>query len=395
LVASESLDPLPEPLARLVKARGANVFRYRPHWEHSHFELIDSKRGEYVPISGAAFGTGPKCLPFYLMIYGDPESVPWSLQFILGANRCVGRLSIAGEALENYVTALLADFPGSPSDPYSVLVWAVDHGQDDITRVLRNQIADKLRVAVKSDAEMKCTFLDGMSAPSDATGHRLIAALTKEKPGLIVTTSHGTTGPSANGSDMREMLGLPVDELHKPLDPIALVADWQPSGAIWFCHACCSAGSDAPSNFSSLFDESTEMHRLLTSIAALGPSVAPWPERLLGAKAPLRAFIGHVEPTFDFTLQNPLTGESMTSALVSALYPGLFRRKPRMPLGFAFRGWFNNRSPMFTSWDFEQSRYDGKPEVVGKLLLYQLAMRDIQGTVILGDPAVLVPLRKD
>jgi hypothetical protein len=327
------------------------------------------------------------------MIYGSPKSVPWSLQFILGANRCVGRLSLVGDALENYIAALLTGFSTDASDPYSALIWAVDFGQDDITRVLRNQISLKVDDAMRTDVEMKCTFLDGMSSPRDATGERLSEALKRERPGLIVTTSHGTTGPLEDQSEMRETLGTPVDQTHNSLDPTKLLSAWKPGGAIWFCHACCSAGSDAPSSFASLFSESTDIHRLLKGVAALGPAVAPFPERLLGAKSPLRAYVGHVEPTFDFTLQSPFTGESMTSALVSALYPNLFRLRPRMPLGFAFRSWYDTRAPMFVSWNVEQSRYDGRADVVGKLLVYQLAMRDIQGTVILGDPSVLVPLR--
>ena len=49
---------------------------------------------------------------------------------------------------------------------------------------------------------------------------------------------------------------------------------WQPDGAIWYCHACCSAGSEAPSAFESLFAETTEVGRVLRSVASLGARVA-------------------------------------------------------------------------------------------------------------------------
>ena len=64
--------------------------------------------------------------------------------------------------------------------------------------------------------------------------------------------------------------------------------------------------------------------RCAGSVARLGAL----PQRLLGAKGPLRAFVAHVEPPFDWTLSAPTTGQHLTGPLVEAVNPNLFSRQP-------------------------------------------------------------------
>jgi hypothetical protein len=309
LVAAESLSSLPEPISRLVSARNAPVFHYRHSSEHRFALLRDTARGIDVDITSAARGMAKGELPYYLLIYGGPEVVPWRLQYVLNATRCVGRLPFEGEQLANYVAALTNNFADEPADPYTSVTWAADHGAEDITRLMRTQIALRVHREFKRDPEIgdRAIFLDGATKVEDGLGERLIDVVQARRPGLIITTSHGQTGPSLDPGEMARKLGVPVDQTNLALDVNALVKSWEPSGAVWYCHACCSAGSDSPSVFEPLFSETTDVGRLLRAVAGLGPRVAPLPLALLGAKRPLRAFIGHVEPTFDWTLQNPVS----------------------------------------------------------------------------------------
>jgi hypothetical protein len=393
LIVEEGLDPIPAPLKKLLAARKANVYYYRPGWEHAFTLLRDTKHAKDLSIASSPRGTDAGCLPFYLMIYGTPDRIPWDLQFVLGGNRCVGRLPLEGDHLANYVDALLDDFKASPSDAYSSVTWAVDLGSADITHLLRNQIASRVDAAIATDKEMTRTFVDGACPNESATANKLLLALAKYRPGLILTTSHGMTGPSNDAEQMRRMLGVPVDQDGAPLEAEELLNEWNPGGAVWYCHACCSAGSTTPSSFANLFSETSELRRVLKSVEALGPTVAQFPQKLLGAKSPLRAFVGHVEPTFDWTIRSPLNKQSLTGALVAAIYPNLFQTTPRTPVGLAFRDWSATQAPLFIAWDRAQLHYDGSPAVVEDLLRYQLAMRDIQSTVILGDPAAMIALR--
>lgn len=395
LVVAESLKKLPDPLSLLVAARKAPVFRFRPNWEHSLTLLRDTDRGIDVDVSGARRGTAKGALPYYLLIYGDPEQIPWALQFVLNANRCVGRLHLSGEALANYVNALMNAFANEPADPYSTVTWATDHGPDDITRLMRTHIALKVHTKLQGDSEIgaRARFLDGATTPADASRERLLEVLSEIKPGLIVTTSHGQTGPLDDRNSMLRMLGVPVDQEFRALDVASLCNAWSPAGAVWYCHACCSAGSETPSAFAPLFPDSSDIGRVLRAVADLKSQVAPLPTALLGAKRPLRAFIGHVEPTFDWTLRNPSTGQPLTDGIVSALYPNLFQVKPRTSVGHAFRDWYLKLASLYAMWGNARDLYNVGARNTAELMLYQLAARDVQSTVILGDPAALLPLR--
>jgi hypothetical protein len=112
---------------------------------------------------------------------------------------------------------------------------------------------------------------------------------------------------------MAASLGALVDGQHLTLDIDALLAAWQPDGAIWYAHACCSAGCDNVNSYKELVPAGSTLASVLDGVAALGAQVAPLPQRLLGAAKPLRAFIGHVEPTFDWTLRQPETGQVLTA----------------------------------------------------------------------------------
>jgi hypothetical protein len=389
LVMSEAAGEPPPAIRRLLKARGgARVFRFRPGWEHAFTLLRDTTGRRDVDVTGSDRGT----LPHYLLIYGRPDEVPWSLQYILSNNRAVGRLALEGEALDNYVDALVADFAGAAADPYRSVVWAVDHGEADITHLMRTLVAAKVHERYRGDPEMAAgaVFLDATTAPEAGRAAALIDALRASRPGMVVSTSHGQTGPLHDRDEMLRKLGLPVDQDYAALDPDALLAAWEPDGAVWYAHACCSAGSDSPTFYDRLFDPGSPTDAVLQAVASLGPRVAPLPQRLLGAKKPLRAFIGHVEPTFDWTLRQPANRQPLTSGVTEALYQNLYLRDP---VGLAFRDWYARVGGLYSQHSAASRAYDGGEENVGDLLFYQLAARDIQSTVILGDPAVVLPLR--
>jgi hypothetical protein len=395
LVAA-STRTLPSSLKTLVKQRGAHVFRFYPEGERSFTFLLNEALNRDVAIAGSPRGTGPGRLPHYLMILGGPDEVPWGIQFALAATRAVGRLPLTGAALDNYVNALLSDFKIDAADPYTTVTWAVDTGPDDISHLMRTYIADKVQQKFLGDNEMgaaRSTYLDGMDDPAQASAGRLVAALKAQRPGLIVSTSHGLTGPLNDVRRMKETLGLPVDQFGKAVEPADLLEEWKPGGAVWYCHACCSAGSESPSIFSSLFEEGSDLRRILDGIAKTGPSVAPLPLSLLGHSRPARAFIGHVEPTFDWTLRNPGNRQVVTGPIVDAIYPNLFQLAPRTPLGQAFRDVHGNIGGYLADWDNARRVYDSGGRNLGDLMAMQLCARDLQSLVILGDPAAMLPLR--
>lgn len=282
-----------------------------------------------------------------------------------------------------------------------LIAWLEDARQaGHLTRRLRTLVFPSLMVVeeigylpISRTPGHRARFLDGASRAEEGTGQCLIEALVTHRPGLILTTSHGQTGPLTDSAQMARMLGVPVDQTLQAVDTQLLTKAWAPAGAAWYCHACCSAGSDTPSAFESLFPDSSDVGRVLRAVAGTGPRVAPLPVALLGAKRPLRAFIGHVEPTFDWTLKHPATSQPLTNGIVSALYPNLYQISPRILVGHAFRDWFQRLGPLFGAGNAARDRYNTGARNTDELMLRQLAARDVQSTVILGDPAAMLPLR--
>jgi hypothetical protein len=381
----------PEPIQRLLADRlGAPVFRHRRENAITHLRrYLPNGSHDDVPISGSPIGVGERALPRYLLIYGSPADVPWSLQFQLNASasvgRCVGRLSLTGEGLDNYVTALIDEWKGSAARTDQPVVWAVDLGED-ITALMRSAIAKPVadRFSEDSDIGAKRVFLDGSSG--EATGGRFVDALADRRPTFVLTTSHGLTPASGDDATRLEVLGAPVDQDGEPLRSDALLSAWEPDGAIWYSHACCSAGGEAPTRFEGLVGG--DLEALLVSLAGLGASVARLPEALLGAPKPLRAFVGHVEPTFDWTLEQPETGHLLTDSTVRALYNNLFLGDP---LGFAFRDCHAHVGELLAALDGAIDQLSSDNDTRDSALACQLAARDRQSLVILGDPTVTLP----
>ncbi len=385
-------DDAPEPIQRLVAARrNAPVLRWRER-EDGGIELRRyDGHGGYRPLQAASpVGMGERDVPRYLLIYAPPSRIPWRHQYTLNLSRHVGRLWLHDEALDNYISALLSDWAGATCNPRVPLVWSVDHGQPDITWLMHRTISRKLADAWASDCDLaQCRSLFG----DEATGALLTSELARLRPGLVVTSSHGMTGPLQDPVAMAAQLGMPVDVAHRVLDMDALCERWQPDGAIWYSHGCCAAGSDTASDYDGLFDPGSDVARVLSGVAAgCGASIAPLPQRLLGMKRPLRAFIGHVEPTFNWTLLDPVNHEQMTHSLQQALYSRLFEDGERRPIGYAMGRVFSDVGGLLSHWERAARPPGGAAaQRLDAALHYKVSALDRQHTVILGDPTVALP----
>lgn len=383
----------PEPIQALVAARNGRVLRYRAGAAFADWTLRDWAGGGDLLTAASPLGAGPRQLPKYLLIYATPDQVPWHVQFGLNPVRCVGRLDLTGDALANYVTALLDDWSGSTASYAAPVVWAVDHG-GDITTLMRQAVAEPLFHALAGDTDMpSATYVDGSATAATVTGLR--GALVANRPSLIVTSSHGMTGPfTADGAQARATLGYPVDSGHQLVTPESLLGQWQPDGAIWFAQACCSAGSDSPTAYMGLFEQGSLLDSTLTSIAGLGAIVSPLPRALLGASKPLRAFVGHVEPTFDWTLSFPPNRQVLTGDLITALYERLCNG---LPVGLAMSGYYPPIAAFLQNYLQAKAKYDQQVGAAAQpaldMLVYsRVAAHDRASTVILGDPTAALPV---
>lgn len=383
----------PEPVQRLRAFRAdAPVFRYRSHLGTTELRrYFPDGSSRDIAINGPKPGTGPASLPLYLLLAGDPDVLPWRLQYALNtAPRYVGRLDLDAVGLDRYVRAVESDWAGAGSHLRRAVVWAADHGPADITHLMRRVIAEPVFGKLHADSDVG----DGvrLSAGPEALASSLAEALAESRPGLVVTTSHGMTGPLDDRDTMAAQMGILVDTYGSLARPEGLLAHWEPDGAIWYAHACCSAGSDSSTAFDGLFEPGSAVAQTLSAVAGCGARTAPLPRALLGAERPLRAFIGHVEPTFDWTLRSPRTKQVLSDSILRSLYHGLYKPVPD-PVGLAFRGTYAEVGGLLVNWghardEFEAAETSEERDLARQKALYtRLAGLDRQSLVILGDPA--------
>jgi hypothetical protein len=388
---------VPEELRPLLeKRKGSPILRYRPETGGESLRRYYTDRSaQSIMLSGSQRGTAPGRLPRYLLIYGSPTEVPWEFQYLSNGPCYTGRLDLTGQALSNYVTALIHNWGDAKVKSDQPVIWTVDKGQNDITFLMRYLIAEPLRAVLDKDPQVtgKVKHLAGQ----DATVDNLATALKKtdSPPAMIVSTSHGMTGPIDKPEVMGHDLGLLVDANSQLVRPESLLDGWNPDGAIWYSHACCSAGSNSKTAYLGLVPKGSTVEKILLAVAGLGAKLAPFPRALLGAKRPLRAFVGHVEPTFDWTIRNPESKQPLTSTIVQALYNRMYRARPE-PVGLAFSDMFTLVGQLFQQWSHAK---DGALDADAAIrqryrevaLRTKLTALDREACVILGDPTVGLP----
>jgi hypothetical protein len=388
----------PEPIRALLADRpNSKVLRYRAGDPYQ--VLRDYVSGSDIRIATAPVGLQPGSLPGYLLVVGSPKAVPWTVQYQLNMVRNVGRLDLPPEGLSNYVAALIDGWSGAATNYSSPVIWAVDHG-DVITPLMRDALAKPLFDAYVGDPDgdlAGTTFIDGSAVV--ATSDMLRDALKAKKPSIIVTTSHGQTGPLSSLEAMGRQLGFLVDGNHHAIEPDELLAHWQPDGAIWFAQACCSAGAESPSLYHGLFESTSDVGQVLDGVAKVGPLTAPFPQALLGAARPLRAFVGHVEPTFDWTLAFPKTRAQLTQWVRALMYNGLCRG---LPIGLAMdtSQLYDAIGPLLLAHSeaaarrAEAANKEARSAALNVALYNKVSAYDRACTVLLGDPTVALPLPK-
>jgi hypothetical protein len=385
--AEDALKPIRDLLA---SRPGSPVLRWAPTMQQNYLRRYYADgRVQDLSVEAPAPGTQFGRIPRYLLICASPQQIPWSVQYALNMSTFVGRLDLEEPQLATYIDALIHDWAGQSCRPGAPVVWSADHGQGDITWLMAQAVAGKLWTKFESDTDLigRLRLKD-----SDATAANLATALTERSPGLIVTTSHGVTGPASDVAALTARLGMPIDVNRIPLR-LDDLASWKPFGAIWYAHACCSGGSDKPSRYDGLLPSDNTISRMLTGVAgAAGQTVAPLPRALLSRDRPLRAFVGHVEPTFDWTLRDPRTKQPLTHVLTAALYDKLYQQDRRTPIGFALRSVFEEAGAFYATWAQAIAGINANvPNMRDWALYRQLVAMDRQTTVIIGDPTVSLP----
>lgn len=380
------------PLLDLRRAQASQLSErhYREFGQRDGFRCSENKR-QFLARLGV--GSGPaSALPYYLLLVGSPDEIPYSVQYQLDVQYAVGRIHF--DTIEEYAcyarSVVDAETGGLPRGRRAVF-FGVENHEDPATALSRRYLAEPLARYVRREH----TDWDVSAVLGDqATKARLGTLLGEDAPALLFTASHGV-GFQRDDSRQREHQGALLCQDWQgpgyPAGPDVYFAgeDITPHadlrGLIAFHFACFSTGTPKHEDFG----RSAGVGRLLL---AREPFVARLPQRLLGrAGGGALAAVGHVERAWSASFVQPDPhDETGHLPVMAAFESALSSLMSGLRLGHAME-YFGARYAELAS-DlidrYQAADVDGvrvAPEAMARLWLEAMDARNYS---VVGDPAV-------
>lgn len=389
---STDSGPLREALAPLLDLRRAQAGKRRERFFREFAGDDGYREGETKVAFLARHGAGPgpadpEKVPYYLLLVGDPEAIPFAFQYQLDVQYAVGRLYF--EELEEYRfyadSVVAAETGGTERRPRASFFAPVNPG-DPVTGSTSAHLVQPMAAGVRRDQP---GWTVETVVGEEATRGRL-GGLLDEAPAFLFAACHGL-GFAADDPEQRDLQGSLVCQdwpgpgpgrIHREHYFAAEDVGGQARvhGLVAFCFACFGAGTPRWDDFTR---KGQGERRALSPGAFLGRL----PQRLLGhPRGGALAVVGHVDRAWGFSLVWPDAGPQ-----IGVFESTLRRLLDGQPVGWAME-FFNQRYAELASDLAAEVEALGFGKQLDETLLADLwtACHDARNYTIIGDPAVRV-----
>jgi hypothetical protein len=407
VIFADDADPAVEealkPLLRLRESQTGK--RYRRYTFRTGVDTKDRFLSERGMGPGPA---DPDVVPYYLLIAGGPDRIPFSFQSQLDVQYAVGRLHFESPAeYRTYAAGVVAAEIGAVRLPRQASFFGVRHkGQDVATSQSLEYLVEPLLKSVRNAKGWGFDPVLGLEATKEALGQRLGGAQT---PALLFTASHGlrVRPNSPSGLSPAEHQGALIcadwpGPGTKPKEERYFFAggdlvkepDANLQGLIALFFACFSGGTPK-------LDLYTRLQRLRLGQEpgparelAPQPFVAGLPRRMLSAPAGgALAVVGHVEQSWPSSFVWRATEDGSLPPQTAAFESFVRRLMDGYPVGAAVE-YLNSRYAELATMlqPFLEAIQFDEPYDRVEFANVWMAATDAQWYTVIGDPAVRLPV---
>ena len=370
----------------------------------SLFKTLDYRTGEQVRDWYRRYdirpgSVDPEVVPYYLLIVGPPDGIPFEFQYLLGVDYAVGRASFgSADGYARYAESVAAyETASAIQNAKQIAYWGTRHLGDGATKLSSSLLIDPLANGnpslpgrLKKPLHEEFHFERQLQLADDATKDALLENMGARKPpAILFTASHGMlVGPGRpqqqavqGGLLCQDWPGFGTIKPDHFLAATDVPDDANVNGLVAFFFACFGGGTPKVDQF---FLDPAQLGSALPPLAP-APFMAALPQRLLThPKGGALAVIAHVDRAWGYSIQAP----KMTGAQITPFRSSLGSIMIGDPVGHAVKDQFGGQFAALST-ALLSALAPGAPKMDDRdLVTYWLERNDAQNYVTLGDPAV-------
>jgi hypothetical protein len=395
VIFSANANPaIKEALTGLLELRSQQAGQYFRIYEGGEGYRPDESKSQFLARHGAGPGSAdPEKVPYYLLIVGSPQEIPYRFQSQLDVQYAVGRIHFEDlQEYANYAGSVVEAETGGLKLPRQASFFGVANPGDKATNLSSKFLIEAVYEKFTDElSDWKLNAYMREQATKEQL-HRLLGG--DQTPALLFSGSHGMSFSMESGRQIPHQGALLCqdwpgverwrgeipqdfyfagDDLNREASLLGLIA---------FFFACYGAGTPLNDEFSK------QAFKARTAIAPY-PFLAQLPTKMLShPRGGALAVIGHIERAWTYSFSWPKAGvqTAVFEDTIKRLFDG-------HPVGSALE-YFNQRYAELSTVladELEEIEFNKQYDPY-ELAGMWTANNDARGYALIGDPAVRLPV---